>query len=47
MYEVIREIRQGQINGFVYTDDWPHFTTVVTQELNPRLSEASLICNIS
>ena len=39
MYEVIREIKGGQINGCLYTDGWPYFSTAVTHEFSPKLSE--------
>ena len=42
MYEVIREMKEGRINGCLYTDGWPHFSTAVTQEFTPKLSEVHI-----
>ena len=36
---------EGRVQGNFYTDAWPHFTTVVFQCVEPRLSEtADLLC---
>ena len=41
----IRNVMEGRVQGNFYTDAWPHFTTVVFQCVEPRLSDtADLLC---
>lgn len=44
MYQVVREMRDGMMRGHIYSDGWPNFSTIITQEFSPRLSEVSKIC---
>ena len=41
----IRNVMEGRVQGNFYTEAWPHFTTVVFQCVEPRLSDtADLLC---
>ena len=41
----IRNVMEGRVQGNFYTDAWPHFTIVVFQCVEPRLSDtADLLC---
>ena len=39
MWQVVRETQDGLMEANFYTDEWPDFTTVISQESAPRLSE--------
>ena len=39
MYQLAKEVKDKRIKANLYVDDWPKFTTVISQEFTPRLSE--------
>ena len=45
MYQVVKDTRDGLMEANLFTDGWPDFTTVVSQEFVPRLSE--VLYNVS
>lgn len=38
MYQVVKDTRDGKMEANFFTDDWPNFTTVVSQEFAPKFS---------
>jgi hypothetical protein len=43
MWQVVRDTRDGRMEANLFTDEWPNYTTVISQEIAPRLSEVLLI----
>ncbi len=41
MYQVVKDTRDGRMEANFFTDDWPNFTTVVSQEFPPKLSNVA------
>ena len=41
MWQVVRDTRDGLMEANLFTDDWPDYTTVVSQEFAPRLSRVA------
>ena len=41
MWQVVRDTKEGLMEASFYTDGWPDFTTVVSQEFKPRMSDVS------
>jgi hypothetical protein len=39
MWQVVRDTHDGLMEANLFTDEWPNYTTVISQELAPRLSE--------
>ena len=39
MWQIVKEIHEKKLEANVYTDQWPNFTTVVSQEFTPKLSQ--------
>ena len=39
MWQVVRDTRDGLMEANLFTDNWPDYTTVVSQEFAPRLSQ--------
>lgn len=39
MWQVVRDTYEGLMKANIYTDEWPKYTTVISQEFTPRLSE--------
>jgi hypothetical protein len=39
MWQVVRDTRDGLMEANLFTDEWPNYTTVISQELAPRISE--------
>ena len=39
MWQVVKDTRDGVMEAKLYTDEWPEFTTVISQEFAPRVSE--------
>lgn len=39
MWQVVRDTRDGLMDANLFTDVWPDYTTVVSQEFAPRLSQ--------
>ena len=39
MWQLTREVKDKRIKANLYVDDWPKFTTIISQEFTPRLSE--------
>ena len=39
MWQVVRDTRDGVMDANLFTDNWPNYTTVVSQEFAPRLSQ--------
>ena len=40
MWQVVRDTRDGLMDANLFTDDWD-YTTVISQEFVPRLSQVS------
>ena len=38
MWQVVKDTKEGIMDANIFADDWPNFTTVVSQEFSPRLS---------
>ena len=38
MWQVVKDTRDGLMEAKLFTDSWPDFTTVVSQEFVPKLS---------
>lgn len=45
MWQVAKDAQDGLMEANLFTDDWPDFTTVISQEFKPRLSEVSLLAS--
>ncbi len=41
MYQVVKDTRDGRMEANFFTDDWPNFTTVISQEFAPKLSNVA------
>ena len=39
MWQVVKDTRDGFMEANIFVDNWPNYTTVVSQEFTPRLSE--------
>ena len=39
MWQVVRDTRDNLMKANLYTDDWPHYKAVVSQETVPRISQ--------
>ena len=39
MWQVVKDTRDGSMDANLFTDNWPDYTTVVSQEFAPRLSQ--------
>ncbi len=39
MWQVAKDTHDNNLDAKLYTDQWPHFTTVISQEFSPKLSE--------
>ena len=45
MWQLTGEVKDKRIKANLYVDDWPKFTTIITQEFTPRLSEVIISFN--
>ena len=39
MWQVVKDVQGKKMDAKIFTDQWPNFTTVITQEFTPRVSE--------
>jgi hypothetical protein len=46
MWQVVRDAHDGLMEANLFTDEWPNYTTVISQEITPRLSEVGIPCRI-
>ena len=38
MWQVVKDTKDGVMEANFYTDEWPNFSTIISQEFAPRLS---------
>ena len=47
MWQVVRDTGDGLMDANLFTDDWPDWTTVVSQEFAPKLSQVTKFIRLS
>ena len=45
MWQTVNDVSNRKVMANFFTDQWPKFTTIVSQEFTPRISEV-LIANV-
>ena len=42
MYQLTKDIIDKTLEANLYVDQWPEYTTIISQEFTPRLSEVCI-----
>ncbi len=42
VYQIVKDILDHSLVANLYVDQWPEYTTIITQEFRPRLSEVRI-----
>ncbi len=42
VYHIVKDILDHSLVANLYVDQWPEYTTIITQEFRPRLSEVRI-----
>lgn len=43
MLGLIRNAVKGSIDAKFYTDSWPHFSSLICEQISPKLSEVAML----
>lgn len=43
MWQVVKDVQNGKMEANLYADKWPEFTTIISQEFTPRISEVAVL----